>query len=202
MRLSPRPALIALLAAGCGGGGADTSPIAAPSYNAYTMADAAMKKYDKNGDGKIAGPELDACPSLKNSLLALDTDKDKGIGWSELQTRFTEYTTTGIGAVSITCTVRASSFDVTGATVTFTPEDFMGPSVSGGTATLDKSGIGSVGGGGGLPGLPCGFYRVSISKKDGSGKELVPTKYAAGDILGVEISGGRAVGGGFVFTVN
>ena len=56
MRLSARLVLIGLFGAlGCSSGGADTAPIPAPTYNAYDMADAALKKYLEQKDDLHAG---------------------------------------------------------------------------------------------------------------------------------------------------
>jgi hypothetical protein len=41
---------------------------------------------------------------------------------------------------------------------------------------------------GGVPGLPCGLYRITVSKKGSDGKEALSAKFNAETTLGREIS--------------
>ncbi|MBY0514128.1 MAG: hypothetical protein K2P78_09490 [Gemmataceae bacterium] len=179
----------ALAVVGCGGSNA---PLSAPSYDADGMAKAALQEYDKNGNGSLEGAELDACPGLKYALAAVDTNKDKSISFEELQVRFREYEKSRVGAVSVSCTVRLNGKGLDGATVTFTPEEFMKGKVKGAAGTSDAAGNVNLTAEGGIPGLPIGVYKVTVSKKGADGSESVPAKYNAKTTLGFEVGpGGR-----------
>ena len=39
-----------------------------------------------------------------------------------------------------------------------------------------------------MPGLPCGLYRITVSKKGADGKETLPTKFNTETTLGREVS--------------
>jgi hypothetical protein len=196
MRLSLGLAVIGLVAlAGCGGG--DTAPIAAPSYDASTMAEAAVKQFDKNANNMIDGTELDACPSIKSVLSQLDTNKDKGIDYQELIVRFMDYTKQGAGSVKVGARARVNGNMLPDVEVTFVPEDFMQGTIQGGSGKSDKDGIVSVMGN---PGLANGFYRVKFSLKTG-GAEVLPAKYASGAAVGVEVFTGRGGGSQFDFNI-
>src|SRR5262249_22606602 len=161
--------------AGCAG---PNAPLTAPAYDPDAMADAALKQFDVNGNGTIEGVELNACPALKAALPALDTNKDKALSRDELVERFRSYKEAGVGAVSVSCTVRLNGQPLGGATVTFVPEDCMKGVVKGGSGTTDAEGVAQVQGEGGLPGLPYGLYKVTVSKTSG-GPNLIPSRYNA-----------------------
>jgi hypothetical protein len=45
-----------------------------------------------------------------------------------------------------------------------------------------------------LPGVPYGFYRIQVSRKDAEGKETIPARYNSETTLGQEV-GPRTPGG-------
>jgi hypothetical protein len=177
MRLAPGVLLISLLA-GCGSGG----PSGPPAYDPDALARAALAQFDKNNNGTIEGAELDACPSLKSALAAIDKNKDKALSADELADRFRAYKATNVTTASVSCTVRLNGQPLEGATVTFTPEDFLKDTISGGSGTSD------VGGNVATPPLPFGLYRISVSKKNAAGVEAIPARYNTATTLGREVS--------------
>ena len=184
MRTSVPIAIVAALVVGCGDrpGG----PISAPSYDAGAMADAAISQYDKNGNGSIDGAELDAIPSLRFALAVIDTNKDKAVSADELKARFEAYKATGVGAIGVSCNVKMNGKPLVGAVVTFAPEECMKGSVKGGTGTTRDDGSTPIAADG-LPGMPCGFYKITVSKIEAGGSEQVPARYNAKTILGREV---------------
>ena len=175
--------VVCVAAAGCGG---KNAPLSAPSYDPGAMAQAALSQYDKNGNGSIDGAELDACPALKNSLAAIDKNKDKALSADELTARFEAYKTANIGALGVSCQVKLNGNDLAGAVVTFVPEDCMKGTVKGGKGTSREDGAVEIQGDGGVPGLALGLYKITVSKV-GPGGEEIPAKYNTQTTLGREV---------------
>lgn len=193
MRPHATAALLAVLATtGCG---SKDPPLSAPSYDPDGMARAALQQYDKNKNGKIDGAELDACPALKGALAVIDTNKDKGVSVDELTERFRGYESAGIGAVGVSGVVTLNGDPLGGAVVTFVPEDFMKGSIKGGSGTSDAGGAVAVTGEGGVPGLACGMYKVTVSKRSAGGGEELPARYHTATTLGWEVPADGRGGG-------
>jgi hypothetical protein len=171
---------------GCGGDGGPGSP---PAYDPDALAKAAITQLDKNGNGTIEGSELDACPSLKSALAAIDKNKDKALAQDELAERFKAYKATKLATTTFSCGVKFNGQPLEGATVTFVPEEFLKGTITGGSGKSDATGnVAIVQEGTGNPGLPYGLYRITVSKKNASGAEILPAKYVNGTALGREIS--------------
>lgn len=166
-------------------------PRAAAPHDPDAMAAAALREYDRDGNGALNGPELDACPAVREALPEIDKDGDGAASGAELAARFRSYRA---GTVAVACTVTLGKKPLVGAVVTFTPEGFMGGVGAAGAGTTDKSGrtIIEVPG---AAGLTPGMYRITVSKKatTKAGAEQVPAKYNARTTLGREVAaGGRS----------
>ena len=89
-----------------------------------------MKQYDTNGDGKIAGAELDKAPSLKAALNQIDTSGSKTITAEKITARIQKWQESKVGRMNLTCRVSrkqgGQDTPLDGATVTFEPEKFLG----------------------------------------------------------------------------
>lgn len=191
MRLAPVGLLAwCLAAAGCGG---PNAPLSAPGYDADAMTRSALDLYDKNGNGTIEGAELDGSPALKSALTGIDTNKDKKLSADELKARFEAYRGQAAGIVGVAVTVTQDGSPLPGAELTFTPEPFMGDTVGEATArTGDDGGVtGFTVRGESAPGLPCGMYRVKVSKPGPNGQETIPARFNAQTTLGCEVFTGR-----------
>jgi hypothetical protein len=184
-RFMIRPTLFLLCAALVGCGGKNAS-LTAPSYDPAGMAQAAISQYDKNGNGSIDGAELDAIPALKSSLAAIDTNKDKAISLAELTTRFESYQAANVGALGVSVMVRVNGTRMGGVTVTFVPEDCMKGTAKGGSGTTGDDGAAEIQSDG-VPGLPLGLYKITLSKKGASGNEELPARFNSQTTLGREI---------------
>ncbi|WP_428305897.1 hypothetical protein [Lacipirellula sp.] len=183
---------VSLLAAlaGCSSG---PSRVQAPSISASGAASEAMTAYDKDGDGFIAGAELDAAPSFKAAMSTLDLNKDSKVSEDEIRQRIEAWQVKPVGLTSIMCSVTLDGRPIDGATVTFEPEAFLGSSL--------KAAMGETSGGQlspsipkaerpdptWPPGLQVGFYKVRVSKQSG-GKESVPAKFNTETVLGAQVA--------------
>lgn len=190
--LSFRPAAIlsclALFAAGCGNRPASRVDMAAISPGA--AGSQAMELFDANKDGSIAGAEFDKAPGLKASLKPkLDSNNDGKASADEISARLQTYLDSKVAALSCRCEVHLDDQPLEGATVRLVPEGFLGSAVKPGVATSDKLGVAMAQTEDSkLPGLSPGIYRVEISKKDASGKEIIPARYNAQTTLGCEVA--------------
>lgn len=180
-------ALLVVIAANWGCWGGKPPRVEAPAINAGAAASGAMKKYDTNADGKIAGPELDKAASLKSALTALDTNGDKAISEDEIKARIESWQQSKIGRMNLVVVVTRNGRPLAGAKITFVPEEFLGGDVPQATGTTDEGGgatLSTVGAAvEGAEGVAPGFYRVEITK-DGE----IPAKYNTQTILGQEVA--------------
>jgi hypothetical protein len=158
-----------------------------PKLDPSEMAEAAIKLYDKNGDSKIAGEELS--PALKASLsdntsgAPHDANGDRAYDKEELESRLKAYLKDRIPFYSVICEVSLDGNPLEGATVTYTPEPFLGPEYKAVSGKSDAQGIAS------LTPLPPGIYRVTITK-DAGGKETLLETYNTKTTLGQELAVG------------
>jgi hypothetical protein len=154
----------------------------------------ALELYDTDGDGKVAGGELEKAPGLKAALPRLDTNKDGGVSADEVAARIEMWQATKIGLTSFLFKATLDGAPLTEATVTFVPETFLGDEIKAGTSTTDFAGVGAAT----IPkdqrpqpttppGMQLGMYRVKISKLV-NGKETIPRKYNEETILGQEVA--------------
>src|SRR5262245_48855685 len=180
-----RGLLLAVVAApflaGCWGGSVAEAPPA--TYDAAGISQAALNYLDQNKNGQIEGAELDASPALKSALPVIDKNKDKSLSASEIQQRIEQYAK--LGPVPLTCTVTLDGQSLSGATITFEPEAFMGASLKTATTTTDKDGLSGTFqvDGKSLTTLPPGLYRMRV-QQDGP---KIPARYNTQAPLGREV---------------
>ncbi len=180
---------LVLLAAGCRGG-AGGGAMVPPVYSADSAAAAAMAEYDADKDGALDAKELEHCPALKEALKrGLDKNKDGKVTADELVERLRMFQEDGIGSAFVQVTLDGKP--LAGATVTFTPEKFLGPSFKPATGTTGPEGTTMLQVDG-QAAVAYGFYRVEISKNAG-GKETLPAKYNAQTTLGKDFASARAL---------
>jgi hypothetical protein len=181
--------VVAMVAAsGCFFGG--PSRVHPPGISASAAGSGAMDQYDTDKDGVVKGPELDKAPSLKAAIKQLDTNHDGGVSADEVSDRVAAWQKSKVGLMSLACTVKMNKKPLSGATVTFEPEKFLGTNVKPATGKTDKNGIANVTiqvAQGEPNGVACGLYLVRISKEEG-GKETVPARYNTQTTLGKEVA--------------
>jgi EF hand len=191
-----RPALgrllggLVLLAAGCRGGGV---PAGAPTFSPADAAAAALAEYDANKDGALDAKELEQCPPLREALKrGLDKDKDGRVTADEIADRLRIYQEEGMMS---TCVVRVllDGNPLPDATVTLTPEKFLGPSYKPATGTTGPEGFAPLKSEGAQGGFVFyGFYRVAVTKQGAGGKEIIPARYNTQTTIGKEFAPARA----------
>ena len=176
---------VALLA-GCGAG--TPARISPPRIDAAGAAAAALQQYDKNHDGKLSGAELDACPALKSALPDMGDGKQDSITAEMIAERIKTWQRTNVGRKATSCKVTRNGQPLAGAQVTLVPETFLGPSLPTGHGTTDANGRASLSiatrGADDPPGMPCGFYRVEITKPG----DKIPARYNTATTLGDEVA--------------
>lgn len=183
-------ALLAALA-GCGGG---PKALSLPSFDPAGAAAKAMEMYDTDGDGYVAGEELENAPGLKAALRTLDTDKDGKVSEEEIAERVRVWDRMQIGVTMFSSRFLLDGQPLEGAQITFDPDEFLGGVVQ------PALGLTNIGGRtrpkvpkekrptpDSPPGMQAGIYKVRVSKIVG-GKETIPTRYNSETILGQEVS--------------
>ncbi len=171
-----------LLACGCT---RKPSRVHPPKINAGAAGRAAMKEYDTNKDGKVAGDELKKAPSLNAAIGNLDQDKDGAVTAEEVTKRIEKWQESRLGRTGVIATVTLRRQPLEGASVVLEPEGFLGENVKEATGTTDQHGmvvLKTVDSD--LPGVAPGLYKVKITKK---GVNL-PAKYNEQTILGIEVA--------------
>lgn len=175
--------ILALCAAGCSR--FPTSPDR-PDLSPSDAATKALSQYDTNGDGKISGDELKACPALKVALKRIDTNGDGALSADEIAARIQSWIDSRTIVTNGTVIVTLDTKPLEGATVTFEPEPFLGPAFKVCSGKTDQGGSAYVTSDDAkFPGIYLGFYRVRISKKAG-GQETIPARFNTQSELGYE----------------
>jgi len=173
--------------AGCGSPSSGPPPVrAASTYDVDAIVSSAFKQYDSNSNGTIESGELAACPSLKHFA-----GKKGAISKDDLKTRVTSYGQKGSDSavVNVGAVIKLAGKPLENATVTLTPEAFMGSGFEPVSGTTDSAGFVEFRSASGA-GIAAGFYTFSFSKKDSSGKETLPAKLNSASKEGREISNG------------
>jgi hypothetical protein len=165
-----------------------------PNIDASSSGELAIEQYDTNGDGKVAGDELEKAPALKGALMLLDTDGDKGVTADEVAARVKAWKAMQTALTSVRCYITLNGQPLADAQVTFEPESFLGDSIKPATGktnqlgnaspSIDREELPSPN----IPGgVHFGLYKVRISKVV-NGKETIPARYNTDTVLGQEVS--------------
>lgn len=164
------------------------------NIDASGAASAAMTAYDKDGDGFVAGAELDGAPSLKASMETLDLNKDGKVDADEIVKRIEAWKASRVGVATLNCMVTLDGRPLPGALVTFEPEPFLGDALKKGDGETTNFGIASptVAKENRVPadapaGLAPGFYLVRITKSN-NGSESIPARYNVETTLGQQVA--------------
>jgi hypothetical protein len=174
---------LVLLGAGCRNG---SVPPGAPAFSPAGAAAAALAEYDSNKDGALDAKELEQCPGLQEAFKrGLDKNKDGRVTADEITDRLFIFQQEGmIGSVFVQASLDGKPLG--DATITLTPEKFMGPSFQPVTKNTEPTGTTM------LPVVYYGYYRVEVSKKGAGGKETIPARYNTQTTLGREVAPARA----------
>jgi hypothetical protein len=180
-----------LLLTGCGGGASRVHPVKIDSASASSQA---MELYDKDGDGAIAGGELDAVPGIKKYISHYDRDGDKRVTREEIAARLDDWSNQKLALLGAPLFIRLDGQPLGGATATLVPEPYLGPNVKPATgitmdsgyvmlshadADLPKSSNGRP-----IPGVFAGTYKLEITHPSRN----IPAKYNTATVLGEEVA--------------
>jgi hypothetical protein len=180
--------IVLAVLAGCSGGSG--SRIQSPSFSGSSAAKKALEAFDKNGDGLLDDAELAASPGLLVAKSAIDTNRDGKLSADEIAARVNSYRSSGIGLMSIVCSVTRDGQPLSGATVRFVPEPFLADVIQSAEGKTERDGSVELRADGmALPGIQLGLYRVEVSLRNSKGSETIPEKYNSRTTLGQEISG-------------
>lgn len=169
--------------------GCSEDRIVVPTVSPEEASRQAMAEYDTNRDGVLDEKELARCPALMNCWQNLNKRGQPRLSGQEIADRLAAHQASKVGLMAVPCRVWLDEKPLEGATVALTPEKFMGPAFKPATGVTDANGRASLQTQGAkVPGLQCGFFRVEVSKKDGGGKETVPTRYNSQSVLGLEVA--------------
>jgi hypothetical protein len=193
-RISPTALIcvvVCLLFMGCIGGASRVQPVKIDSSSASRGA---IEMYDKDGDGAIAGSELDSVPGIKKHIRLYDQDGDGRVTRDEIAARLDDWSGQKLALMGATFIVMLDGQPLEGATVTFEPEPYLEPNVkpaSGITASngitrlshaeedLPKSANGRA-----IPGVKAGTYKLRITHPS----RRIPAKYNTASELGDEVA--------------
>lgn len=168
------------------------SPPERPDISPGEAGRAAITAYDANKDGKLDGAEIDKCPPLKHAMQEvkekIDGNGDGVLTAEEITARIEYWSDCGTIVMSGVTLITLDRRLLPGATVTFEPEEFLGPGFTACEGVTDQSGKAAIKGPDPkYPGIYLGFYRVKVSKVVG-GRETIPSKYNTNTELGFEAS--------------
>jgi hypothetical protein len=147
-----------------------------------------MEMYDTNHDGLLDDKELDKVPGLKAALKRVDKDHDGKISEQELADRIKFWVNSRAGRVPVRVCVEHNGEPLVGAQVVLAPEKFLGAAILSGSGTTSEQGTASISSmspvNPKLRGVSPGFYRVEITKLG----EDIPAYYNTETTLGAEAS--------------
>jgi hypothetical protein len=149
---------------GCGGDAKNQlSREAAPA----DAAAGAIQTYDKDSDGQISSEELRVAPALAAGAIRIDSNQDGTLSKEELQARFEAYANQS-DLIALAVSVAAKRRPLPDATVTLTPEPYMGDGLQSYTGVTTEGGACQLQGTEiplqGL--LPVGFYQAHIVQQE------------------------------------
>jgi hypothetical protein len=153
-----------------------------------------MELYDKDGDGFLAGGELDSVPGIKAALATIDLDKDGKATAEEIQARIESWQEQRYGMMGINASFALDGRPLVAADVVFEPESFLGDDIKAAIGVTSPTGSAMLSipkeqrpSADSPPGVQLGLYRVRVSKKQG-GKETLPVRYNVETTLGQQAS--------------
>lgn len=179
-----------LMMAGCSGRPTRIEP---PAIDSVAVGTAVLSKYDRDGDETLSKSELQAIPSLNEAVDRVDSDKDGKITAGEVTQRIQNWQKLRVGLMRLVCQVKLDGQPLEGASVTLTPEPFLGDEVLSAEGLTDAHGMAPLSIAEefrvepNITGVQCGWYQVRVSKLE-NGQETLPAKYNSETTLGCEVA--------------
>jgi hypothetical protein len=176
---------------GCSQRASRISPV---DIDASSASSEAMELYDKNGDGALAGDELNAVPGIKKYLSKYDRDSDQRVTRDEIATRLGEWGSQKLALMGRSYIVTLDGRPLEGATVTLVPEAYMGDAVKPATGTTAFNGLTRMShadedlpksaNGRPIPGVKGGTFKIQVTHSS----RKIPAKYNTATELGDEVA--------------
>lgn len=172
------------IACGCSRGPTGLVP---PTINS-DAPEAAIAKYDANGNGAIDGGEIAKATWLKLGLSRIDANSDGKVEAAEIESRIVAWRESRVGLMPLTLRISFRSAPLADADVSLEPEPFLGDAIKPVQGKTDEHGVAvmQISRKPTERGVQLGFYRMRISKKSGD-KELLPARYNSESELGLEV---------------
>lgn len=151
------------------------SRVEAPALDPEGHAAKAMTEYDKNGDGKIAGDELDACLGMKSVLADMDTNKDGALDKGEIANRIKSWVDSKVGLTCPSMSFTKGKKALKTGKISLVPEAFLSDVLKQADADIAEGSCSpsSAGNVDNLPGMAYGFYKIQLDGADtGVGVEI------------------------------
>jgi hypothetical protein len=177
--------------AGCGTGASRVNPV---DIDASSASSQAIEIYDKNGDGAIAGDELNAVPGIKKHLERYDRDSDERVTRDEIYERLQDWANNRMGLGGRSYVVTLDGQPLVGATVTMVPEPYLGENVKPATGETGEIGLTRLShaeedlpkssNGRPIYGVKGGTFKVEVTHPS----RKIPAKYNTATELGDEVA--------------
>jgi hypothetical protein len=162
------------------------------SFDAGSVATAAVRAHDKNGDGSLNDEELIAIPSIQADLSQFDLDNNKSVSQSEITERIQKWQALKVAIVPCSFVVKLDGKPLSDAEVSLEPEDFLGSTLKRCSGKTDSTGRVSPSqiataeddDTAGLTGVPPGLYKIRITHPK---LEKLP-QYNTATTLGLQVA--------------
>ena len=179
------------LLTGCNFGPSRIMPV---SIDASAASRQAIEMYDKDGDGTIAGTELNAVPGIKKNISHYDRDSDGRVSRDEIAARLNDWSKQQLALMGCSYIVTLDGQPLDEATVTLVPEPYLGPNVKAASGVTMPTGLARLThadedlpkstNGRPIAGVKGGTYKVQVTHPT----KKIPAKYNTATELGEEIA--------------
>lgn len=161
-----------------------------PKIDAAAASQAAISKYDRDGDGVLSAEELKQSPALAASHC--DVNGDRKVTADEIVSRIDKWQTDRVGLITFHVQVTLNGKPLSDALVKLIPEDFIAGQIQPAQGTTNEVGLADIGMDPsqlredlqGTPLMHCGIYRVEITHP----QRKIPAQYNVETILGHEVA--------------
>ncbi len=134
--------LVSSALAACGiGCSRGPSRIVPPAIDPDRAAAEAIRLYDANQNGSLSAAELAKCPGILAEFKSYDTDGNGEISNAEIAARIRDLRRHGVGLTRLNCDVTVNGRGLTGATVAFEPEPYLGGDIKAASGLTDDRGV-------------------------------------------------------------
>jgi hypothetical protein len=155
---------------------------------------AAIEMYDKDGDGAIAGEELNTVQGIKKHLALYDLDHDQRVTRDEITERLKVWDSNPAAIMGSSYVVYLDGKPLSGAMMTFVPEPYLGPNVKPATGLTTQIGLTrpshapedlpKTANGRSIYGMTSGTFKIEITHPS----QKIPARYNTQTELGDEVA--------------